>query len=90
MKVSRQLSKRWLPVHTLAIAFSLGHVILDWHFDLFGPLSPTLTAYQALVLVLGATLYALWACALALAIQGSRPAMVATVMLCAVGGSATA
>ncbi len=78
LNVPRQPSKRWLLVHTLAIQFSLDHMILDWHLDLLGPLSPTLTASQALILVLGATLYALWTCALALAIRGSRPAMDAT------------
>lgn len=86
MNVPRQPGRRWLFAHTLAIQFSLGHLMLDWHLDLFGPLSPALTVAQALVLVVGATLYALWACALALAIQGGRLAMAATLALCAVGG----
>ncbi len=81
MKVTRQPSRRWLLVHTLAIQFSLAHTILDWHLGLIGPSSPTLSADQALILVLCATLYALWARALALAIQGSRLAMIATLML---------
>jgi hypothetical protein len=87
--VSGRPSKRWLLVHTLAIQFSLGHTTLDWHLGLIGPSSATLRADQALILVLGATLYALWACTLALAIQGSRAAMLATLVLCAVVGLGT-
>src|SRR6185503_3697084 len=40
---------------------------------------------QLLVLVIGSGLYTLWASALVVAAQGSRPAMAATLPLCAVG-----
>ena len=63
-----QTRPRWLPAHTLAIGFSLSHLILDWHLDLFGSLNPTsLSAVQAFVLVMGAVVYASWAAALVLA-----------------------
>ena len=82
-----QSRPRWLPVHTLAIGFSLSHFILDWHLDLFGPPVPTsLSGTQAFVLVLGAVVYASWAAALALASQGSRRGLMTTLVLCAVGG----
>jgi hypothetical protein len=84
--VSR-LRSRWLPAHTLAIGFSLCHTILDWHLDLYGPLTPAyLSTVQASVLVLGSTVYALWATALVLASQGSRRGMLAALVLSAVGG----
>jgi hypothetical protein len=79
-------SARWLSAHTLAIGFSLGHLILDWHLDLFGPATTSLSTVQALILVVGAAVYALWASSLALAGQGSRRGMIATLGLCAVGG----
>jgi hypothetical protein len=85
INVSRP-SPRWLPVHTFAIGFSLSHLILDWHFDLFGPLTTSLSTVQALVLVVGAAVYALWASSLTLASQGSRRGMIATLVLCGVGG----
>lgn len=86
MNLSR-IRPRWLPVHTLAIGFSLSHLILDWHLDLFGPLNPTsLSVVQALVLVIGAVVYASWAAALALASQGSRRGLVVTIVLSALGG----
>lgn len=82
-----QSRPRWLPVHTLAIGFSLSHLILDWHLDLFDPLVPTsLSVTQALVLVLGAVVYASWAAALVLASQGSQRGLITTLVLCAVGG----
>lgn len=78
---------RWLLAHTLTIAFSLMHVILDWHLDLYGPLLRTsLSNVQALVLVIGAALYAAWTASLVLAVQGNRRAMIATIGLCALGG----
>jgi hypothetical protein len=83
--VSR-LSQRWLLANTLAIGFSLSHLILDWHLDLFGPATTYLSTAQALILVIGSAVYALWAYALALANRGSRRAMIATIGLCALGG----
>lgn len=87
MKSVIQTRPRWLPLHTLAIGFSLSHLILDWHLNLFGPLTPTsLSGVQAFVLVIGAVVYASWAASLALASQGSRRGLITTLILCAVGG----
>jgi len=44
-----------------------------------------MTGVQVLVLIFNAGLYAMWASALAFAIQGSRRTMVATILLSAVG-----
>lgn len=81
-----QPGPRWLTAHTLAIGFSLMHAILDWHYNLFGPAEPILSLPQTATLLIGSTLYALWAMALTRAGQGSRLAMIATLCLCAVGG----
>jgi hypothetical protein len=79
-------SARWLPAHALAIGFSLSHLTLDWGAQIIGgPIEPVIAPGQAMVLVIGSALYALWAAALVVAGQGSRRAMVATVVLCAVG-----
>ena len=77
---------RWLVAHTLAIAFSLGHVILDWDYSLFGPPASALTGTQVLVLIVDIAIYAPWASALVVASHGSRLGMVATIVLCTVGG----
>jgi hypothetical protein len=75
-----------LPAHALAIAFSLSHLNLDWGAQLMGgPIGPAIAPVQALVLVIGSALYALWASALVIAGQGSRRAMAATLPLCAIG-----
>jgi hypothetical protein len=79
-------SRLWLAVHTLAIGFSLMHLTLDWHLDLFGPARDWLTLSQTLTLVIGSTLYALWAMSLTMAGQGSRRAMIATIVTGALGG----
>ena len=81
-----QPGRFWLLAHALAMGFSLGHVILDWHAELFGPLVPTMRPSQALILVLGASIYPLWAVALVLAERGSRVALLATFALCTLGG----
>ncbi|MBZ0280419.1 MAG: hypothetical protein K8L97_06735 [Anaerolineae bacterium] len=82
-----QSRPRWLPVHTLAIGFSLSYLILDWHLDLFDPLRPTsLSVVQAFVLVMGAVVYAAWVGALVLASQGSWRGLVATLVLNGLGG----
>ena len=79
-------SRRWLPAHALAIAFSLAHLCLDWGVQVIGgPIGAVITPAQALVLVIGSALYALWASALVVAGQGSRRAMAATLPLCAIG-----
>ena len=85
MKAPRP-SSRWLPVHTLAIGFSLTHLTLDWHYDLFGFATPLLSIPQMLMLVIGSTLYALWAMTLTVADRGSRRAMAVTILLSAIGG----
>ena len=79
-------SWRWLPAHALAIVFSLGHVILDWDYSLFGPPASALTGIQVLVLMLDVAIYSLWASALVVASRGSRLGMAATMVVCAVGG----
>ena len=76
-----------LPAHALAMGFSLGHVILDWHAENFGPLAPAIRPTQALVLVLSASLYPLWALALVLADRGSRVALLTTFALCTRGAT---
>jgi hypothetical protein len=79
-------SPRWLPVHTLAVAFSLAHLTLDWGVGIIGgPVGSAITPVQTLVLVVGSALYALWTAALVVAGQGSKLAMGATIVLCAVG-----
>ena len=65
-------SQRWLLVHTLAIAFSLSHVILDWWAGLLAPPGDTMTGTGMLFLALSVGIYALWANALVLASHGSR------------------
>jgi hypothetical protein len=68
------------------MGFSLGHLMLDWGIDVIdGPLGAVVTPTQALVLVVGAALYAAWTSALVVAGQGSRRAMAATLPLCATG-----
>jgi hypothetical protein len=86
INTARQKSRRWLTVHTLAIGFSLSHLFLDWQFNLFGSSTNSLSTVQALVLVTGAAVYALWAAALALAGQGSRRGMIATLVFSGLGG----
>jgi hypothetical protein len=79
-------TRLWLPAHTLAIAFSLSHLTLDWAAQIMGgPIGPLITPGQALVLAIASALYALWAAALVVAGQGSKRAMVATMVLCGVG-----
>jgi hypothetical protein len=79
-------NSRWLAVHTLAFAFSLSHLMLDWGAGIIGgPIASTIAPVQALVLVVGSALYALWAAALVVAVQGSKRAMVAAMVLAAVG-----
>lgn len=76
------LAARAYPGHRLQPR----HVILDWHAGLFGPMAPVIRPVQALVLVVGASLYAAWASVLTLAGQGSRVGLVATLVASAVGG----
>jgi hypothetical protein len=81
-----QINSRWLLAHTLAIGFSLAHMILDWHLDLFGASETSLSLAQAATLLIGSTLYAFWAMALTLAGQGNRRAMPVTILTAAIGG----
>ncbi len=65
---------RWRAAHALAMGFSLDHLMLDWGVDVIdGPVGAAVTPVQALVLVVGAALYAGWARALVVAGQGSHP-----------------
>ena len=83
---ARRAGRRWLAAHALAMGVSLAHLMLDWGIGVIdGPLGAAVTPAQVLTLVVGSVLYALWACALVLAGQGSRPAMAATLPLCAAG-----
>ena len=81
-----QTSSRWLLAHTLAIGFSLAHLTLDWHFDLFGAAENNLSLAQASTLVIGSLVYALWAMALTQAGQGKRNGMWLTIYTAGLGG----
>lgn len=84
---SHQPGQRWLLAHTLGIAFSLSHVMLDLWAGVVGPLGVSLTgsgvlinmtASQVLILVSCAVVYALWAYTLGLGSLGRRGALWAT------------
>jgi hypothetical protein len=81
-----QTSSRWLLAHTLAIGFSLAHLTLDWHLDLFGAAETNLSLAQASTLVMGSLVYALWAMALTQAGQGKRNALWLTIYTAGLGG----
>jgi hypothetical protein len=81
-----QINSRWLLAHTLAIGFSLAHLTLDWHLDLFGASETSLSVAQAATLLIGSSLYALWAMALAQAAQGKRMGMNLTIFAAGLGG----
>jgi hypothetical protein len=84
-RITQTPGQRWLLAHTLAMAFSLAHLSLDWGAQLIGgPVGTAITPLQARVLVGGSALYAGWAGALVLAGQGGRRAMLATARLCAI------
>jgi hypothetical protein len=84
MIVSR-VQRRWLLAHTLAIAFSLSHVMLDMWVGVLGSPTDSLSASQALILLISTVQYAMWAYTLVLASHGSRSALKATLGLAAVG-----
>ena len=73
----------WLPLHGLAIVFSLAHLILDWHIGLFGPSSPQLSVRQAALVWLVCLAYGWWAMALGLATQGHRAGLTSLLVLSA-------
>ncbi|MCW5852690.1 MAG: hypothetical protein KIT87_21650 [Anaerolineae bacterium] len=77
------LRSRGLTVHTLAIAFSLAHMVMDWWAGLLGPFALPVPVGQVGVLVLSAGMYALWARALVLGSLGSRSSLVSTMLLSA-------
>lgn len=58
MNLLRQNS-RWLAAHTLAILFSLAHLILDWQFGLLGPPGIPIPPAQTILLAVSAGMYAL-------------------------------
>ena len=91
---SHQPGQRWLLAHTLGIAFSLSHVMLDLWAGVVGPLGVSLTssgvlinmtASQMLILVSCTVVYALWAYTLGLGSLGSRGALWATMGLAMLG-----
>jgi hypothetical protein len=88
-KLSRQPGNRWLLVHTLGIAFSLSHVMLDMWAGVLGPLSNvlsgSLSVAQVLILLVCVTVYALWVYTLVLSGWGSRGSLLATMGLAALG-----
>jgi hypothetical protein len=81
-----QTSSRWLLAHTLAIGFSLAHLTLDWHLDLFGAADTNLSFAQASTLVIGSLVYALWAMGLSQAGQGKRNGIWLTIYTAGLGG----
>jgi hypothetical protein len=81
-----QTSSRWLLAHTLAIGFSLAHLTLDWHLDLFGAAETNLSLAQAATLLIGSSVYALWAMGLSQAGQGKRNGLWLTIYTAGLGG----
>jgi hypothetical protein len=79
-------SSRWLLAHTLAIGFSLAHLTLDWHLDLFGAAETNLSLAQAATLLIGSSVYALWAMGLSQAGQGKRNGLWLTIYTAGLGG----
>ena len=51
------LITRCLQLNVLALAFSLAHVVADWHIGLFGASSEAMSAPQAALLWLVSGLY---------------------------------
>ena len=58
MKISSYTS-RWLTIHTLAILFTLAHLILDFQFGIFGELEFPIPPAFTLLLAISAGMYAL-------------------------------
>jgi hypothetical protein len=81
-----QVSSRWLLAHTLAIGFSLAHLTLDWHLDLFGSAETSLSFAQAATLLIGSSVYALWAMGLSQAGQGKRNGLWLSLYTAGLGG----
>src|ERR687885_763435 len=77
------LLPRWLQLNVLALAFSLAHVIADWHIGLFGASSEAMSAPQAALLWLISGLYAWWGLSLAAAARGPRAGLLGLVALSA-------
>jgi hypothetical protein len=81
---SQSPNQRWLLVHTLAIAFSLSHVILDWWAELIALPGDTLSGAGMMTLVFSVGIYALWANALVMASHGRRWALWVTIAVSAI------
>ena len=62
------LLTRCLQLNVLALAFSLAHLIVDWHIGLFGASSQAMSAPQASEQPLGRAAWALPAVALAVVV----------------------
>ena len=77
------LLTRCLQLNVLALAFSLAHVVADWHIGLFGASSAAMSAPQAALLWLVSGLYAWWGLSLAAAARGARSGLLSLVALSA-------
>ena len=77
------LLTRCLQLNVLALAFSLAHVVADWHIGLFGASSEAMSAPQAALLWLVSGLYAWWGLSLAAAARGARAGLLGLVALSA-------
>lgn len=75
---------RWLWLNLLALAFSLAHLIMDWHIGLFGASSESISALQAALVWLVSLVYAWWGVSLAAASRGARAGLLSLLGLSAV------
>lgn len=82
-QVALQVVPAWLALNGLAIAFSLAHLIMDWHIGLFGPSTPQISPLQATLVWLICLAYGWWGLALGLASQGHRPGLTSLIVLSA-------
>ena len=74
---------RCLVLNALALAFSLAHLLVDWHIGLFGASSQAVSGSQAALLWLASFLYAGWGLGLAAAARGARAGLLSLVTLSA-------
>ncbi|MAG36924.1 MAG: hypothetical protein CL878_11875 [Dehalococcoidia bacterium] len=82
-KAAARVWPRWLWLNALALAFSLAHLLLDWHVGVFGASSDSVSVLQGGLLVLIAAVYAWWGLSLATAGRGQRSGLVWLLILSA-------